>query len=770
MMRKSPGWIALAFLAAASAAGGAASRPAAIIPLHGKVDEFLIESFHKRVRAALQPDKSKIVVDIEGKGKLKLDVTRQQVKVILLDLHTANGTLASALQLADAIHHLVDERSVETVALVHEPGSPATTLLALACDTLFVAKDAKLVPLDPATFDAPQPKGGKEKLLAALDRYSRRRPRLKLFFHALVDPALDVQAVEFEGREGQTLFLTTEDFRKRLAAKEEPVASSIRVARAGSLPTLDAAKAEQVGVSSATLATIGAVATRLNIAGRDLRTLKQAKVPGKGPGAAAEEGEEGEKEHEPPPIPPTGPIVVIPLSGMVGDGWEHSIKRRLREAKELKAALLIFEIDTYGGKLMSAFEISNTLFDLREPRTVVFINRKAISAGAFIAVAAHEIIMRRGSTFGDCQVVGGQDGKAIRSEKLDTVLRADFRKYCRGKYPTALAEAMVMEDYEVYECVTHDGKTEYVKGQDFENLTATELERYKTTKKIIDGRTLLTMTDTEAKKYGFSKASVRDLDEVLEHYGVAGREVVTLPMTWSESFVRTLDVVGPILLTLGILGIIIELKTPGFGVFGLVGLGLITVFFLGKHAAGLAETWEILLFFAGVLLLAIEIFVIPGFGILGVAGLVCMVASILLSLQKFVVPTKPIEWQQFNWNMTQLGLVALSVFVGILLISKYLHRAPYLGKLILAQPPPSTAPTAVTRSVSPPPPPEQEAERAGALVGKRGQALTLLRPAGRAEFDGEPLDVVTVGDYVQPGEPVEICEVHGNRVVVRRAT
>ncbi|NQT50906.1 hypothetical protein HQ576_02585, partial [bacterium] len=475
-------------------------------------------------------------------------------------------------------------------------------------------------------------------------------------------------------------------------------------------------------------------------------------------------GEDAGKPHAPGDLRKAGPVVVIPLTGMVGDGWQHSIERRLREAEKLKPALIIFEMDTYGGKLMNAFEISNTLFDIQQPRTVAFINRKAISAGAFIAVAADEIIMRHGSTLGDCQIVS-QEGEAVRKEKLDTVLRADFRKFCRGKYPTALAEAMVMEDYEVYECVTADGKTEYVKGQDFDGLTPAERERFATTKKIIDNRTLLTMTDTEAQRYGFSQKSVRTLDEVLEHYGMAGREVVELPMNWSESLVRTLDMIGPLLLTLGILGIIIELKTPGFGVFGLAGLALVTVFFLGKHAAGLAETWEILLFFAGVALLAVEVFVLPGFGIAGISGLLCIVASIVLSAQKFVVPAKPWEWEQFNWNLTQLGLVCIGVFVGAILVGKYLHKAPYVGRFILATPP-----TATSESVLAPPSAAEEAQQAATLVGKRGEAVTLLRPAGRIEVDGEPLDVVTEGDFIHPGEPVEICGVRGNRIVVRRAT
>jgi len=164
------------------------------------------------------------------------------------------------------------------------------------------------------------------------------------------------------------------------------------------------------------------------------------------------------------------------------------------------------------------------------------------------------------------------------------------------------------------------------------------------------------------------------------------------------------------------------------------------------------------------------VFVTPGFGVLGTAGLVLMFVSVLLSLQGFALPSTPGQWSDFRWSVVQLGIATALVFAGAVLIGRYLHRTPYLGKIILAAPPPSTAPTAVTESVSPPPSPKEEERRARELVGKRGKALSTLRPAGRAEIDGEPLDVVTDGDFIAEGEPVEVAAVHGNRVIVRRAT
>jgi membrane-bound serine protease (ClpP class) len=232
--------------------------------------------------------------------------------------------------------------------------------------------------------------------------------------------------------------------------------------------------------------------------------------------------------------------------------------------------------------------------------------------------------------------------------------------------------------------------------------------------------------------------------------------------------VRWLDRVGPVLLTLGILGILIELKTPGFGVPGILGLVLVAVFFMGQHAAGMAEAWEIILFIIGVGLVAIEVFVIPGFGFVGIAGLLCMLASVILALQPFYKPTTPADWAMFEVNMISVGAVTLAVFIGAILIGRYLHRAPYLGKLVLAAPPSSTSPTTTSQSVLAMPSKETVQEEVSGLVGRQGRAVSLLRPAGRAEFDGEPMDVVTQGEFIQPGEPIVISEVHGNRVVVKR--
>ncbi len=442
-------------------------------------------------------------------------------------------------------------------------------------------------------------------------------------------------------------------------------------------------------------------------------------------------------------------------------------------------ALVVFEMNTKGGALFPALDIADLIWGLRnELPTVAWVNREAISAGALIAIACSEIVMQESSLIGDAAVVDGSSGEMMKSEKIDSYLRPRFKNFCRDgdkeRYPHALIEAMITIGTEVYEVETQDGTREYVTRDEYENLQRSpeRMSRYKDLRraeKVVPAGKLLTMDETKAKRFGFSSATVKSRQDLLALYDVAGREAVTLQWTWSEQLVRWLDLAGPFLLTLGLLAIMLEFKMGGSGAFAVIGIALIAVFFLGKYAAGLAEVWEIVLFFVGLVLLAIEVFVTPGFGLLGISGLLLMLVSVVLSLQGFALPSTSVEFGDFRWSIAQVGLVAIGVFLGTLVLGRYLHRTPYLGKMILAAPPPSTARTAVTEAISPPPSVEAERRRAEELVGRRGKAASMLRPAGRADFDGEPLDVVTDGDLIEAGEAIEIAEVHGNRIVVRRA-
>jgi len=746
----------LACVAAAWNGSGAADAPegrkAAHIPLQGRLDEFLVESFHQRLAEAMRTAAPSLIV---------------------LELQTEAGAVGPALAIANAVEAL-HKQSLETAALVREPGSASDTLVALACDKLFATEKGRLVPLAPAAFQPPASDEDRQKLSEALQTFSARRPRLRAFYQALADPSLEVYLVAFEGRESQPAFYLAEDFRKLQAAPPSPIVRSERVAAPPAPPKLGAADLERLGLSGGTLKSAEEAAARLGVPLPNLLAFRPKDEP-TAPAPPAK-GDEARSRPRAKPTPGGDKVVFIKLDSMVGEGMLYSVRRRLATARGMNPALVVFEMDTLGGALHPALQIADLIFAFTACPTVAWVNREAISAGALISVSCSEIVMQESSVLGDSAVVEGASGEMLRSEKIDSYLRARFLNFCEGKYPGALVEAMVTLGTEVYELETPEGKFEYLTANDYQNLLRSpeQFARYKdprSARKVLESGKLLTMNEKQGKHFGFSSATIKSQEELLAFYGLSGAEVVTLEWTWSEKLVRWLDLVGPFLLSLGVLGILIELKTQGStaGLFALIGLAFIALFFFGKYAAGLAEIWEILLFFVGLILLAIELFVTPGFGVLGVSGLALMLVSVLLSFQGFTIPTTAGEWGDFRSSIAQMGLAAAGVFVGALLLGRYLHRAPYLGKMILAAPPPSTAPTAVTGSVSPSPSPAEEERRARELVGRRGKALSVLRPAGRAEFGGEPLDVVTEGDFIAAGEPVEIAAVQGNRVVVRRA-
>ena len=736
-------------------------RAADRIPLRGRLSGSHIESFRKLVMASRRP--------LPPRGK-EAEPAAREANLILLDLQTTPGQLEVALTLAEELHKLREEH-VETVAFIDQPGSASDTLLALACGRFYMASGARLEPIDPAAFDSPSSDDARRKLSEAVQRYAASRPTQKAFYHALVDPSLEVYALFWKGSESEAEFVPASQYEGLDAAQRARLVGWQQVSKAGTPPRLTAAQADWLKVSRGTKKDAHEVAEALRLPLRDLERLEPEAAPSvEKPVPAAQKPEAGPR----PARIQAGPgsiVVIIPLDEMVGEGMLYSLNRRLAKARKLDPALIVLEINTFGGYLGQAIDIANVLFTLDRP-TVAYVNPKAISAGALIAVACGEIVMQAGSTVGDCAPVD-QSGEMAKSEKIDTFLRAEFRKFCKNKYPAALGEAMVTIGTEVYEIETLDGKLEYVTGKDYDNLKRSRdrfrYRSFENARKIVKGDELLTMTDEEALKYGFSRATVKSRHEVLALYGVADRRVVVLPWTWSEKLVQFLDAVGPFLLGLGVLAIMLELQTQAtHGLLAIVGGALVATFFLRKYAAGLAEVWEIGLFVIGVVLLAVEIFVTPGFGVLGIAGILAMLTSIVLSFQSFVVPVSREQWADFSWSMSQAGLVALTVFVGMVLVGRYLHRVPYLGKMVLQAP--SVAPSQAEASVLASPSPEEEQQRVAALVGRRGRAVSMLRPAGRAEFDGEPLDVVTLGDLINPGEAIEITEVQGNRVVVRRVS
>jgi membrane-bound serine protease (ClpP class) len=421
---------------------------------------------------------------------------------------------------------------------------------------------------------------------------------------------------------------------------------------------------------------------------------------------------------------PARPVVyVIPIKGIIDLGLAPFVERSLKEATNAQADAVILDVDTFGGRVDAAVQIRDALLRSKT-RTIAFVNKRAISAGALISLAADTIAMADGGTIGAATPVQiGIPGAPAQpvEEKTVSYMRKEFRATAESrKRPPMLAEAMVDADVEV-SGVVEKGK-------------------------------LLTLTTEEALELGLADLRAEHLDDLLAQLKLSGAEVHHARESWAESVVRVLTnpIVSSILIAAAMMGIIVEIQTPGFGVPGALGLAGLALFLWGHWLVQLAGWEEVLLIGTGLLLLIAEVFVIPGFGIAGALGIVALLWGLGLSL----------IGAGATWTVmgSALGQVIAAWLIAILLAFAMLRMAPRLpfGRDLVLE-------TGLSAEGGYASAPETDRRR----LGQRGIADSTLRPAGIARFDHERVDVVTEGEFIEPGTAVEVIRIDGNRIVVR---
>jgi len=389
------------------------------------------------------------------------------------------------------------------------------------------------------------------------------------------------------------------------------------------------------------------------------------------------------------------------------------------------------------------------------------VTNKAISAGALIALACNELVMKPHTTIGDCAPISySSEGPKMMGEKFQSPLRAKFRSLAkRNGYSEVLAEAMVTGKIAVYQ-VNVDGRTVYMNAHEFDELSDAEKEKISSKKTIVAEGELLTMDAVEAQALGFSKMTVADLDELFTGMGIEDYDIVRIEQTWSETLVSLVSTASPILMMIGLAALYIEIKSPGFGLPGLIGICCLSLVFFGQYLVGMADYSELLLLIAGVLLLGIELFVLPGFGIAGVSGILFIAVGMILALQDFVLPSPELPWQAdlLTRNIAQVLGAGVAAFVVSMLFFRYL--LPRVGSLVVGPYLSTTLESAHADS--------KEAELA--RIGDSGVALTFLRPAGKVEIRGGRLDAVSEAEFIEKGTPVIVSGIEGNRIIVSRKT
>ena len=408
----------------------------------------------------------------------------------------------------------------------------------------------------------------------------------------------------------------------------------------------------------------------------------------------------------------------VPVTGEIELGLAPYIQRAVKEAAEVGAAALILDIDTPGGRVDAAEIISDALTDSEVP-VYSLVNRRAYSAGALIALSTSRIYMRPASVIGAATPVDGTGTKA--PEKIVSAMRSQMRALAESNgLEPEVAAAMVDEDIEI------DG--------------------------VVESGKLLTLTTEEAVEIGYAEA-IEDLDALLVELGHEGATVVTLELNWAERLVRffSSSLVSPFLLSLGFLGLLIEIRTPTFGLAGTMGLISLGLFFGSNMIVGLAGLEDVLIVGAGLVLLGIEAFIVPGFGIFGVAGIVAILTGLYMSLLGNI-PTTP-DFTRAGWVLTSSILLLIASAWALIRTLPSSSRLAESGIFL-----PAKTASAIGY---------ESAEVRSDLVGKYGTAITDLRPAGTALIGDERIDVVSESEWISAGTPVKVLSAEGYRHIVR---
>lgn len=474
-------------------------------------------------------------------------------------------------------------------------------------------------------------------------------------------------------------------------------------------------------------------------------------------------------------------VWIIPIKGDIEPSISAFIRRASQNALAKGASTIIFEIDTFGGRVDTALQISSFIGSLKNIRTIAWVRSGpesmgvSWSAGALIALSCQDIVMSSGTSIGAAAPVTiGSDGQmAPTGEKTVSAVRSQMAALAeKNNHPVLLALAMVDQDLEVWEVLVN-GETRLINSVDLENLEKNNKDKVVRQSLVSAKGKLLSLTAGDALKYGLARAVADDSGELFEKLGISG-EISELVPSVSDQIVTVLTsgAVQSLLILLGLVMLFLEINSPGFGIPGVVAIISFVAVFGLNALLGTVGSLELILFLAGVALLAVEIFILPGFGITGISGLVLIGFSLVFSRQDFTIPSLPWQWEIFGRNLIFVSIGIILAIAAIAVIALMGPRLRIFDRLTLKTkiegtaggPDPEHAGTSVLEAARIM---TEAEENYGDLLGKKGKAISTLRPSGKAEFDDKVYAVEADGAFIEPNKTVEVIRVRGNRIIVR---
>jgi len=477
------------------------------------------------------------------------------------------------------------------------------------------------------------------------------------------------------------------------------------------------------------------------------------------------------------PVDETPEVLVVTLTGHLGTPELARCHRSIREAKELGCKYVIFRLDEAGSFEDDPTELQSLLdrMESSDVRTVAVLSRHVTYSAAALALSTDQTYCLSGVSWGEINKAE-QEALELLSESPESAMarrldahvamvkdRLEQRSRRLGSDGVKLALAMVDPRVQLVSATVREGGLERARVLDRDELAALQQSGATLIGEQPMTRPLQIDADV-ALEFGLSDGTLTGFAQLADILHFDAERAGELEVNWAEKMVAWLALLSPFLLIAGFLMLLIEMKTPGTGLPGLLGVVFLSLALFHSYLVGLAEVTEILVFFLGLAAIAVEIFLLPGTIVFGLVGFLCLLLSLILSRQSFVLPGNEIEEGILLANLANLTLLFLATGVVTFFVWRMLPKMPVFNRLMLVPPGRGREP-------------EQNSEASGfgldndalvKLVGRVGTAATTLRPTGTMELDGDRVDVVTEGEFLANGTAIRVLYVQGNRVVVAR--
>ncbi len=455
--------------------------------------------------------------------------------------------------------------------------------------------------------------------------------------------------------------------------------------------------------------------------------------------------------------------LLLPIHGPIDRFQTVMVQRATDRAVTGGFSHFVIDIDTFGGRVDAALEIAGILGSAGAVTTVAYVGNApdtrgvSWSAGALIALAANEIYMAPGTSIGAAApVLQGPQGSEPAGEKTVSAVRGQMAALAeRNGHPPAVARAMVDASIVVV-AADVDGEVLLLTREEADAVAARNERSITVLETVSREGSLLTLTAGEMERYGISRGTPRSIRELTDSLGVTGLE--RFEASSMDGVVSLLTGTGftTILILTGLLALFLEITSPGFGLPGAVALTAFATLFASNLLLGRVGSLEIILFVLGVGLLIFELFVIPGFGVAGVTGLLAMGIALVLSLQRFIIPESDYQWDILARNILIVGGTVVTAVVASFGLAIAVKNTTLFSRLTLSNTQETTEGFTVQASTM--------VER---YINREGVTETTLRPSGKVRLDNEVLPAESEGGYIAAGTAVRVVRLDGNRMVVR---